>query len=214
MKNIKRILFVYLFLLLFFTVGTAQISHTVTVAPSGSFVFSPSQLTIDAGDTVVWVWDSSNHSSTSDASSGNDSWDSGILNSGASFSRVFNNVGVFPYHCTPHQSFGMTGTITVQAVSAIEDKDGITSNDFSLDQNYPNPFNPTTKITYSVPVAGKVSLKIFNLLGKEIFTLVDKFQAANKYAVTFDAGELASGIYFYRLQAGKVTITKRMVLMR
>jgi len=102
---------------------------------------------------------------------------------------------------------------------------------FALSQNYPNPFNPSTKIAFHVPSSHFVSLKVFDVLGREIRTLVHEMLQAGKYQVTFDANALASGVYFYRLsvspsatrdlvptsrdgQAGESTQTKRMVLMR
>jgi hypothetical protein len=85
---------------------------------------------------------------------------------------------------------------------------------FSLEQNFPNPFNPTTTIQYSIPFSEKVSLKIFNLLGEEVKTLTDEFQEAGKYSVQFNANNLTSGIYFYRLQAGSFVQTKKMILIK
>jgi len=86
---------------------------------------------------------------------------------------------------------------------------------FSLMQNYPNPFNPSTKISYSIPRSDFVTLKIYDLLGKEIQTLISEFQQPNIYNIYFDASKLSSGIYFYRLQVGSDFMeTKRMMLMR
>lgn len=86
--------------------------------------------------------------------------------------------------------------------------------DFVLFQNYPNPFNPTTVINYQLPVSGQVALKVYDVLGKEIETLVDERQSAGNYSVTLDAGNLSSGVYYYRLQTAKETITRKMVLIR
>jgi hypothetical protein len=83
-----------------------------------------------------------------------------------------------------------------------------------LKQNYPNPFNPTTKITYTIPTASKVTLKIFNLLGQLVATLVDEQQEANTYVKEFDASHLASGTYFYQINAGNFNSTKKMILMK
>jgi hypothetical protein len=93
---------------------------------------------------------------------------------------------------------------------------------FSLAQNFPNPFNPTTTIQYSLPQAGNINLKIYNLLGEEVKTLADEYQQAGKYSVQFNANNLASGIYFYQLRmtdpetsSGQGFIeTKKMILLR
>ena len=91
---------------------------------------------------------------------------------------------------------------------------GAAPSEYKLSQNYPNPFNPTTKIEYSVPKSGFVSLKVYNLLGQEVTTLYSGNQKAGNYEVTFNGANLASGIYLYRLQSGNVSITKKFVLMK
>ncbi len=91
-------------------------------------------------------------------------------------------------------------------------------NDFKLSQNYPNPSNPKSKIDYEIPFEGKVSIKIYDILGKEVFNLVDEYKAADFYSVEFDGSNLASGMYFYRIVAeggGKnFTKTLKMVLVK
>ncbi|MCX6152507.1 MAG: T9SS type A sorting domain-containing protein [Ignavibacteriales bacterium] len=90
--------------------------------------------------------------------------------------------------------------------------------DFRLWQNYPNPFNPSTTINYAVPISGFVTLKIFDVLGKEVTTLVNEEKPAGKYSVEFNANSrtagLTSGIYFYTLRAGKFIQTKKMVVLK
>lgn len=91
--------------------------------------------------------------------------------------------------------------------------------EFSLEQNYPNPFNPSTVIRYQLPVNGKVSLKIYDVLGKEIATLVDEYKEAGRYEIEFPvetrhASSLPSGVYLYKLQSGEFVQVKKMVLMR
>lgn len=85
---------------------------------------------------------------------------------------------------------------------------------FELAQNYPNPFNPSTVIAYTLPVASEVSLKVFDMLGREVATLVSGRQAAGRYQVPFTATGLSSGMYFYRLQAGSFVETKKMMLVK
>ena len=85
---------------------------------------------------------------------------------------------------------------------------------FALNQNYPNPFNPTTEIRYQTSEASHVTMKIFDVLGREVATLVNEQKPAGNYSATFNAEGLASGIYFYRLEAGSFTQGKKMVLMK
>jgi N-acetylneuraminic acid mutarotase len=85
---------------------------------------------------------------------------------------------------------------------------------FSLSQNYPNPFNPSTTISFVLPRASRVSLKVYNLLGKEAVTLANGVFAAGKHQVQWHAGDAASGVYFYRLKAGAYSATKRLILVK
>jgi len=86
--------------------------------------------------------------------------------------------------------------------------------DFSLDQNYPNPFNPVTTITYALPKPSEVRLSIYDQVGREVFLLVNERRNAGVYEVKFDAAGLSSGVYFYRIQAGDFTQTKRLLLLK
>ncbi|MBI2428327.1 MAG: choice-of-anchor B family protein [Ignavibacteriales bacterium] len=97
---------------------------------------------------------------------------------------------------------------------SVEPIHGSVPSHFSLSQNYPNPFNPTTTINYSIPHNGMVSLKIFDLLGKEAATLVESQQEVGSYSVTFDGSDLSSGIYFYTLRSGAFSETKKLVLTK
>lgn len=85
---------------------------------------------------------------------------------------------------------------------------------FELSQNYPNPFNPSTVIRYQLPVDGNVTLRVYDVLGREVETVVDEKQDAGTHAATFNAASLPSGMYFYRLQAGNHTFVKKAILMK
>jgi hypothetical protein len=85
---------------------------------------------------------------------------------------------------------------------------------FALNQNYPNPFNPSTIISFQIPAANHVSLKVYDMLGREVTTLVDEMQTAGSHSVAFNASRYASGVYFYRLQAGSYTAAKKLVLLK
>jgi uncharacterized membrane protein len=85
---------------------------------------------------------------------------------------------------------------------------------FSLEQNYPNPFNPATTINFSIPQTGLVSLKIYDLLGKEIKTLVNEIREAGFHQVIFDASDFSSGVYFYTIKADDFVQTKKLTLIK
>jgi len=92
--------------------------------------------------------------------------------------------------------------------------------EFALAQNYPNPFNPSTTIKYEIPSVASgfslsnVTLKVYDILGREVATLVNQQQKAGYYEVNWDAGNNSSGIYFYKLHAGSFVETKKMILLR
>jgi hypothetical protein len=90
----------------------------------------------------------------------------------------------------------------------------LTSNSYNLSQNYPNPFNPSTEINYQLPSNGNVKLKVYNMMGQEVMTLVNGFKEKGMYSVTFNAGNLASGLYIYKLEAGNFTQVKKMLLTK
>ena len=85
---------------------------------------------------------------------------------------------------------------------------------FALEQNYPNPFNPITYITYAIPKTLFVTLKIYNTEGKEIVTLVHTKQSAGYYSVAFDGSKFESGVYIYRIEAGKYSAVRKMLLVK
>ncbi|MDQ3021400.1 MAG: T9SS type A sorting domain-containing protein [Bacteroidota bacterium] len=85
---------------------------------------------------------------------------------------------------------------------------------FRLSQNYPNPFNPTTKIDYSIPKSGVVTIKIYDVIGKEVATLVNEFKNAGNYDIRFNGANFSSGVYFYRIESGNFVDTKKMFLLK
>ncbi|MEE9450264.1 MAG: T9SS type A sorting domain-containing protein, partial [Ignavibacteriaceae bacterium] len=96
----------------------------------------------------------------------------------------------------------------------INEETSFSPGSFLLAQNYPNPFNPTTTINYQISEIGFVALKVFDVLGNEISTLVNEEKPAGSYEVDFDSQGLSSGIYFYKLQAGNFVETKKMVFLK
>jgi len=104
--------------------------------------------------------------------------------------------------------------VVVKKSMTMMDEDNILPKDFILYQNYPNPFNPSTSIIYSVPMQCRVTIKIFDILGKEVLTLRDEEKSIGNYSVKFDAGGLPSGIYFYQLKTDDIILTEKMILLR
>ena len=103
---------------------------------------------------------------------------------------------------------------TIDIISAVEEiLSGIPS-EYDLAQNYPNPFNPTTTIQYSVPEESPVSIKIYDLTGSEVVNLVEGVKRAGTYRLTFNAENLASGIYFYHMRSGEFISVKKMSILK
>jgi len=102
----------------------------------------------------------------------------------------------------------------MNGITGVEEQNPGVPASFDLSQNYPNPFNPSTRIDYSIIQSGPVSLKVFDLLGREVATLFNGDQKVGRFTVEFDGSHLASGVYFYKLQAGSNSITKKLVLMK
>ncbi len=100
------------------------------------------------------------------------------------------------------------------SITAVKQDNNQTPTSFSLSQNYPNPFNPSTEIKYSIPNSGFVTLKVYNMLGQEVASLVNQEQKSGNYTVNFNASQLASGVYMYKLQSGNFSLTKKMMLLK
>jgi hypothetical protein len=100
------------------------------------------------------------------------------------------------------------------STSVDEENGSSVPSEFSLDQNYPNPFNPSTNIVFSIQKPGNVKLSVYNLLGQEIAILMNENMAAGSHSLQFDATDLTSGLYFYRLESNQQMITKKMLLLK
>jgi hypothetical protein len=103
-------------------------------------------------------------------------------------------------------------TIVVKTISGIENNVAPVS--FSLSQNYPNPFNPITKIDYSVTKSGNVKLAVYDILGNQVYTLINHKHEAGNYSVEFDGSKLSSGTYIYKIESGNFTSTKKMLMIK
>jgi hypothetical protein len=102
----------------------------------------------------------------------------------------------------------------IHNITYVQDDQSVLPKDHYISQNYPNPFNPSTVIKYQLPNAGRVSIKIYNILGKEVMTLVDEFLKEGYYQVKFDASTLPSGIYIYQLRTNNFVSSKKMMLVK
>lgn len=103
---------------------------------------------------------------------------------------------------------------SLSTLTGVEPLYDVVATSFVLEQNYPNPFNPTTSIRFTLPEAGDVTLKIYDIVGNEVTTLHKGHLAAGSYNFTWNASNLASGVYFYKISAGKYNMVKKMVLMK
>ena len=129
--------------------------------------------------------------------------------------------GAFKLTAGTHTLVVSGGNVNIDYVQVMKEDQptGVNSkslqpNVYSLEQNYPNPFNPTTTINFSIAKPSNVKLMIYNILGQQIRTLVDTRMNAGQQSVTFDASKLASGVYFYRLEAGDFSSVKKMLLLK
>jgi hypothetical protein len=115
------------------------------------------------------------------------------------------------------RSNGNDGTIRganwVPGISSVKDEVGF-PNSYSISQNHPNPFNPSTTIRFQVPNSSFLNLKVYDVLGNKVATLVNEEKPPGSYEVSFNAAGLSSGIYFYKLQAGSFIETKKMLLLK
>ena len=102
---------------------------------------------------------------------------------------------------------------TATGISSVEPEEGI-AQEYELLQNYPNPFNPTTTIGFSIPAKSRVSLRIFNLLGQEVALLANDDLSAGKYEIRWNPEGLASGTYFYKLEAGGYVQSKKLLYLK
>jgi hypothetical protein len=115
---------------------------------------------------------------------------------------------------TVNGTYSGNGTFCNAPVDVESEDDILTPKEFSLSQNYPNPFNPNTLIKYQLPISSQVTLKVYDILGNEIETLVNAEKPVGFYEVEFNASKLSSGFYIYKITAGNFVSTKKMILIK
>jgi hypothetical protein len=179
------------------TLTTSMANYTATTSTTGAIQV---QFTNDATGRDVQVDYIQVNGSTRQAE--NQSTNTGVWNGsgcGGSNSEWL--------HCNGYIAFGNLPKSSAEAEIAQPE-------DFFLGQNYPNPFNPSTVISFGIPENSYVSLKVYNALGEEIADLTGREYSAGWHSVSFDASNLASGVYFYALRAGKFSTSKKMLLQK
>ncbi len=127
--------------------------------------------------------------------------------------EAYNKNFVF-WNSYKHDMQNTSAIFPIEIFTDVNDFDSWIPSEFALFQNYPNPFNPRTKIKYSIPQSSQVIVKVFDVLGNEIQTLVNEYKIAGTYKMTLQAKNLSSGIYFYQLNAGSFVETKKMILLK
>jgi plastocyanin len=210
--GVKMRVIIFLSTLFMFISGFsyAQTMHIVEVSNN---VFTPSNLTIEVNDTVRWINMQGFHNVVAD---------DGSFTSGAPssdpwvYDNVFTSVSSNPYFCEVHGNsggIGMSGVVTVQMATSVAGDNSV-PNEFELKQNYPNPFNPSTRIQYTVPESGHIKLTVYNSIGEEVALLVNGIAELGSYEVAFNAADLTSGIYFYKLKTKNHIQTRKMILIK
>ncbi len=201
-------------LLLLAVVTTAHATtHVIQFGGSIGLAYSPNSLSVSVGDTIKWEGDFSMHPlSSTGVPAAAATFHQG---SGSVFTYPVTVVGTYNYQCDVHFSLGMIGSFTASQATGIEnDRTSLRPDAFSLEQNYPNPFNPATTISFSLPSKSFVSMKVFNVIGIEVATVVSEELPAGNYTMQWHADGLSSGVYFYRLQAGSFSETKKLILLK
>jgi len=206
-------------------VVVGQININVT-EPGKAVVHFDGECFPNVGDRMVLAASNTADWGVDDGNVGVVVFDSDINSASFSHTRVYDvSTGSYDFYAVAENyvemggsGFGdIYGSLTVEFIpdiitDVLQEQESIVN--YSLSQNYPNPFNPTTIIKYQIPELNFVTMKMFDVLGSEVITLVSEQQTAGSYEIEFDAMALPSGIYFYRLQAGSFVETKKMVLMK
>lgn len=210
----KRIILLAAFLFLSTTYAFSTI-RTITVQ---SFMFTPVNTNAVVGDTIKWQWLDGSHTTTCDGTNGSSrpagapSWSSNMNSSSQTFMYKITVAGAYHFVCIPH-SPDMAGNITA-TVSGIGNNGSNIPDQFKLFQNYPNPFNPVTNIRFLIAQQGFVKLSIYDIVGNQVASLINQNMVPGDYNVDFDASNIPTGVYMYRLETASYSSVKRMILVK
>ncbi|MBE2279795.1 MAG: T9SS type A sorting domain-containing protein [Ignavibacteriaceae bacterium] len=175
------------------------------LSADGTANFGEINIDDGTGNTRVELQDGNN--------SYNNNWEPGLPGTQVELGAVFQSLtGVLYFSFSNYKLVPRKDSDFVGYTTSIHE--GVSPHQFELSQNYPNPFNPATSINYSIKEAGNVKMEIYNLLGEKVKTIVDQYQEAGTFKVIFDASELNSGVYFYKLTSGSQNIIKKMMLVK
>jgi len=203
--------------------GNSGANYVATFTTSGAWPVELSSFTaLLANNKVNLNWKTAtevnNYGFEVQKSADNSTWDkigfvqgSGNSNSPKEYSytdKLSSLNGKFYYRLKQMDNDGTT------SFSKVVEVENLRPSTFDLRQNYPNPFNPSTVIKYQIPVDTQVTLKVFNVLGNVVATVVDGFRTAGEYSVNFNGSGLSSGVYFYKLEADNFSATKKFMLMK
>ncbi len=191
--------------------------------PAAPVLVSP-RSTTNTPNSPVFVWMSSLHAASYELQVALDTQfqlvlvDTTVVDTTAMPSTVLDDTTIFYWRVCGIDSagagpFSSTSHFTTGTLLAVKDASSVIT-EYSLSQNYPNPFNPTTMISYQLPKSGLVTLKIYDVLGREVRTLTNESENAGIYTVQFDGTALPSGVYFYRIRAGGFVSLKKMILVK
>jgi plastocyanin len=222
MKLVKtKIKFLLILTAFFFALSFNANADTLTIqVGAGGNTFTPDSVNAVVGDFVKWVYVSGFHTTTCDPNtrpltslpSGAQTWNAPMNSTGQTFVYEILIAGLYKYECIPHSPF-MNGVInaTLSNVNNISQR---VPESFKLSQNYPNPFNPSTSIEFSLSKSSFTTLKVYNLIGQEVATLVNEKLNAGIYKATWDGSSSVSGIYFYKINANGYQETRKMMLIK
>ena len=123
-----------------------------------------------------------------------------------------NSVNLNGFNTGDQWNFAPNKTVTIQTVTGVDDENIISN--YKLEQNYPNPFNPNTKISFELPQSENVRLVVYNSVGQEVNTLLNEFMTSGNHIINFNAANLASGVYYYRISTSQFSEIRKMILMK